>query len=88
MQRQIADVGEAALVLLYKWPEADVTSRPHLTARKPALAALEGKGTHEAFRAAFIKAADRVEILAPGPDRPSVTLPGHVARPWARRLKR
>lgn len=87
-QRRLDDVADAALFLLYKWPEDDMTSRAHHAARKAALSVLEGKGRVETFRAAFVKAAERVQILAPGPGRPSVTLPARVARPWARRRKR
>lgn len=82
LRRQLNDVGDAALFLLYKWPKQDMTSKAHHAARVAALAALEGTGTAEVFREAFIAAAERVELIASAPMRSDVKLPGHVARPW------
>lgn len=83
--RELNSVREANLFLLYRWPVAERTSSAYLAARKAGLSALEGEGTVEAFREAFVAAAERVQILAPGRQRSTVTPPAHIARPWFRR---
>lgn len=88
LSRQLNDVGDAALFLLYKWPKAEMTSEEHQAARMAALRALEGKGTAEAFRKAFVKAAERAQILAEPPQRSDVKLSNRVAQPWAYRKGR
>lgn len=63
---RVTSTEKAAELLLKSWPEACQESRPCLTARKACLAALEGRGTPEQARAAFLKAAKAAGILVTG----------------------
>lgn len=82
MQRRLNTVEDAALFLLHKWPKEDQGSKLHIAAQIAVLEALEEKRPAGEARAAFVEAAERVQILAPGPMKSDVKLPGHVARPW------
>ena len=60
----------------------------HDLARELAQKALEGATDVNLFRRVFVTAAKEARIFAPPAERSSVTLPGHIARPWAKRRKR
>lgn len=79
VRRTLTSVEDAALFLLHRWPPRD---KGRIAAQIAVLAALEGKGTVEDARAAFVEAAERAGVLAGEEERTSVTLPGHIARPW------
>ena len=87
-RRLLTSIEDAALFLLYQWPPQYRGKKLHIRAQIAVLAALDGSGTADDARAAFVAAAEQAKVLAAPLERPSVTLPGHVARPWARRGKR
>ena len=87
VRRTLNHVADAAEFLEDKWPEASRGTYFHSLAQQLAQEALEGTTDAELFRRVFITAAKEAGIFAPPEERSSVTLPGHIARPWARRRK-
>ena len=61
---EVHTIEKAAALLLERWPAAYQHSAACVDAHKACLAALEGVGTAENARLAFLKAAEEAGILA------------------------
>lgn len=68
--RRVANVREAAEVLISQWPPKHVGETMYLVALQTCHAALADEATAEAARGAFVAAAIEAELLVTGPDTP------------------
>jgi hypothetical protein len=64
VKKTVADVDAAARFLLEGWPSNYMDTAAHRSAKISALDALAGHVPIDAFRSAFIAAADEADILA------------------------
>jgi hypothetical protein len=79
VRRLLTSIEDAELFLVHQWPSQYRGKKLHLRAQIAVLAALDGSGTADEARTAFVAAAEQAKVLATPSQPPTAALA--VARP-------